>query len=421
MPRRLAAHTEPPPAASHTTSATAAPPTEGDTRRALVSAILGTLTPAARLVLVGAFLTFLRHLVFAAASAPGRSDDTRKSAGSALSLFGEGLFEDGEHANAALALCSALWGTSYDGVAHLAATGETDPGYFDEALAALTAASEELRAGAPRLLRFDLGGAGDGRRPPGPRERLVRGIVGALPPKSAHNAVRSAADFLRALDSLDAILATSERHPRAVTPLGDRERAAQAINDAMEFAGQMAEFTGTRRTRRARCAIINALVGFDPAHVAQIFAEAGPVRGARSGVRVLERVLADLRGDAPAAERPRRRPQATAPNTSRPTREEIVAHARAFGLTPQPAGPGEEPEVRGGAWRVECFDKGDITGMLVELLINEEGVARWASLSPHNLDGCGDFDAFEERHSWCVGWRWYALDRAGAIVPRGAL
>jgi hypothetical protein len=103
----------------------------------------------------------------------------------------------------------------------------------------------------------------------------------------------------------------------------------------------------------------------------------------------------------------------------RPSAAEIEAHAAAYGLTPQPAGPGEEPERRGGAWLVTWVDvDGDPGGAVIELYTLADGSVCWCDLgvTPES----GDLDDFEDTHNF-AGYRYRPLDHAGNVVPRGGV
>jgi len=145
---------------------------------------------------------------------------------------------------------------------------------------------------AHRVLRLPFGAE---RRRPDPREALVRGIVGALPPRSARNALRGALLYLRALDGLGALVRQLDNAPPSSLGAWDEK----AFHSVLNAAGTMAVFSGRRRTARARRTIVTATIGSDPAAATQLATDGGFPTRTRSGIALLERVLADAKAGAP--------------------------------------------------------------------------------------------------------------------------
>lgn len=254
--------------------------------RAVVRAILGALPPAARALVAGVLLAWLRLALRRAAGAVPPAEAARAAGELFEALHGAGLGAPAEAAAGAWFGCGPgdlfrLIDCEPD-VARLVERALDD---LDDAL--------DPPPGRPRLARLALD------PPPrrvGPREAVVRGIAGALPLARARDALRGALAFLRALDGLDALARGAERASPDALGGATSDEAEASLRRAASLAGSLAEFGGRRRAARARAALVAAVIGFDPAHAARLLAEgAAPALTTlkvRTGVKAGSRELA---------------------------------------------------------------------------------------------------------------------------------
>lgn len=98
----------------------------------------------------------------------------------------------------------------------------------------------------------------------------------------------------------------------------------------------------------------------------------------------------------------------------RPTRDEVIAHARAYPINRR----GRDDTGLCGAWLAVARDVfGNPCATVLELEAGDEGVT-WTESSPvGGCDGGLDFDGLEAKLR-LTDWRYYPLDRDGNVVPR---
>lgn len=389
--------------------------------RSVVRAILDALPADARAMVAGLLLAWLRFVVryaariatIDAAERAGTStpDAAKRARADALAIaeratdeLTAGLHEAGYTAPAEAA-AGAWFGCGSGDVfgrvdcepAWVRQIAEDAQEHLAEMLASL---------GQPRLVRLPLDAPA--RVAPDPREAMVRGIVEALPPASARNALRGAVSFLRTLDGLAAL---AHRIDHADPSAGRREAFDAPLRAAVKVAGVLASFSGRRRSDRARRTLVAAVIGVDPVTATQMAAGDGFPTRLRSGVAVLERALRNAKAGRAAP---------TAPsNTARPTAAEVETHLRRHPLRPAV----EDVDCpAAGAWLVRATDgRGNPCALMVELSV-VDGRVEWAE-APAGLAiavGGDDFEAFEREAPSLTNWRYYPCDAHGDVVPRCA-